>query len=105
MVIFNKNKKVRFSSREKDFLEVLDSIISDTGITSYEREKLLKAKELFNKGVYFPNVVHRIDVTFRYMAMKSELSAPMAQFWFTLPEITRKMLFYGTNPSIYGDPL
>lgn len=93
-------KKVKFSKGEQKFLEVLDTVIGNPEIFPAEREKLLKAKELFYAGEYFPNVLHRIDVTFRYQAMQSQLSKPMSEFYTKLPEILRKTLPFGSNPGM-----
>lgn len=94
-------KKVKFSKEEQEFLSILDLLIDNPEIFEEEREKLLKAKQLFDSGEYFPNVVHRIDITFRYKAMKSELSPEMSKFYTRFPEILRKTLPYGSNLGMF----
>lgn len=104
--VFMFGKKVKFSKDEQKFLDILDSMIINLKIFPEEREKLIKAKQLFESGEYFPNVVHRIDITFRYKAMKSELSPAMSEFYVKFPEILRQTLPYGSNPGMFqGLPL
>lgn len=99
-------KKVKFSKDEQKFLEILDSMIVSPEIYEDEREKLLRAKQLFEAGEYFPNVLHRIDITFRYKAMRAELSPVMSDFYKKFPELLRKTLPYGSNPGMFqGLPL
>ena len=99
-------KKVKFTKTEQEFLDLIDRLIINPEIFNDERTKLLKAKELFNAGEYFPNVAHRLEITFRYKAMRSELSPTLAEFYKELPVILRKTLPYGSNPGMMqGLPL
>lgn len=100
MVLFNKTKKVKFSKVEQGFLDELSKLLESQSVYPAEKEKIIIAKALFEKGDYFPNVVRRIEFTFRTKAIKGELSSEFNSVYKNIPIILRKTLPMGSNPGI-----
>ncbi|MFC4651922.1 bacteriocin immunity protein [Lactococcus nasutitermitis] len=104
--MFGKPKKVKFSKKEQKFIDKLNGLLNDNDVFESEKEYLQKAKTLFEAGTYFPNVVHRMEVTFRPLAVQQKLSPKMVSFYTEFPKILLATLPLGSNPTmLQGLPL
>lgn len=84
----------------------MNLLIEGTEISENERAYLLKAKSLFEVGEYLPAVVHRMEITFRPIAVRRELTPDMAEFYAGFMKILRETLPLGSNPAmLQGMPL
>lgn len=98
--MFNKSKKVKFSKVEQSFLNELSQLLDSPDVYFQEKEKIKIAQELFEKGEYFPNVVRRIEFTFRDKAINGELSPKFNDIYTKIPLVLRKTLPMGSNPGL-----
>ncbi|MQW24081.1 MULTISPECIES: hypothetical protein [unclassified Lactococcus] len=93
-------KKVKFTKVEREFLDELCYLLDSADVYPEEKKKLIIAKELFEKGEYFPNVVRRIEFTFREQALRGGLSPEFNSVYTKIPVILRKTVPLGSNPGI-----
>jgi len=79
-------RTVEFIKLEEKILSEIYDLILSPNITSFEREKLLIAKNLLETDKNYLAVLRRLQITFLSRAVANELSPEFRKFYAKLPD-------------------